>query len=79
VWATKNMLNQIQPTQRSKINFGITRMTRNHENVFVTDTYASVGSLIDGESQQSDKFKDIEMIPITEIRDIEHQPSRLEQ
>jgi len=45
----------------------------------VTDTYASVGSLIDGESQQSDKFKDIEMIPITEIRDIEHQPSRLEQ
>ncbi len=71
VWATKNMLNQIQPKQRSKINFGITRMTRNNENVFVTDTYASVGSLMAEGSHQSEKFKDIEMIPITEIRDIE--------
>jgi adenylate cyclase len=73
VWATKNMLNQILPEQRSKINFGITRTTRNNENVFVTDTYASVGSLIDSDSTQSDKFKDIDAIPVTEIRDIEKQ------
>lgn len=70
VWATKNMLSQIPQQNRDKINFGITRKTHNDESVFVTDTYSSVGNLIDGSSQASDKFKDIEMIPITEIRDM---------
>lgn len=68
VWATKNMLNQIPQQDRDKINFGITRKTHNDESVFVTDTYSSIGNLIDVNSQLSDKFKDIEMIPITEVR-----------
>jgi class 3 adenylate cyclase len=68
VWATKNLLSQIPQQNREKINFGITRKTQNDESVFVTDTYSSVGNLIDGSSQASGKFKDIEMIPITEIR-----------
>jgi adenylate cyclase len=71
VWATKNMLNQIQQETRDRINFGITRKSHNNESVFVTDTYSSIGNLIDAECQGSDKFKDIEMIPITEIRAIE--------
>tara|TARA_B110000858_G_scaffold143001_1_gene162375 strand:- start:2037 stop:3590 length:1554 start_codon:yes stop_codon:yes gene_type:complete len=70
VWATKNMLNQLPQQYREKINFGITRKTQNDESVFVIDTYSSVGNLIDASSQTSDKFKDIEMIPITEIRAI---------
>lgn len=68
VWATKNMLNQIPQQDRGKINFGITRKTHNDESVFVTDTYSSIGNLIDVDSQASDKFKDIEMIPVTEVR-----------
>jgi class 3 adenylate cyclase/DNA-binding transcriptional MerR regulator len=68
VWATKNMLNQIPQQERDKINFGITRKTQNEESVFVTDTYSSIGNLIDVNSQTNDKFKDIEMIPITEVR-----------
>jgi len=68
VWATKNMLNQIPQKDRDKINFGINRKTHNGESVFVTDTYSSIGNLIDVNSQASDKFKDIEMIPVTEVR-----------
>lgn len=71
VWATKNMLNQIPQANREKISFGITRTTHNNESVFVTDTYSSIGSLIDHSTQPNDKFKDIEMIPITEIRAID--------
>lgn len=71
VWATKNMLNQIPQSQREKINFGITRTTHNNESVFVTDTYSSIGSLIDANDHSNEKFKDIEMIPITEIRAID--------
>lgn len=70
VWATKNLLNQIPQEDRNKVNFGISRKTINDESVFVTDTYSSVGNLIDPNNQASDKFKDIEMIPITEIRAI---------
>lgn len=68
VWATKNMLNQIPQQDRDKINFGITRKTHNDESVFVTDTYSSISNLIDVNNPASDKFKDIEMIPITEVR-----------
>jgi adenylate cyclase len=71
IWSTKNMLNQISQQHRNTINFGITRKTSNNESVFVTDTYSSIVNLIDPDSQASDKFKDIEMIPITEIRSIE--------
>jgi len=68
VWATKNMLNQIPQQKRDRINFGITRKTHGNESVFVTDTYSSISNLIDENSPANEKFKDIEMIPITEIR-----------
>lgn len=71
IWATKNMLSQIQHDSRETINFGITRKTHNDESVFVTETYSSIGNLIDSDSQASDKFKDVEMLPVTEIRDID--------
>lgn len=71
VWATKNMLNQIPAAKRKSIGFGITRKTHSDENVFVVDTYASLGSLLDDTNRNNDKFRDIEMLPITEIRDIQ--------
>lgn len=71
VWATKNMLNQIPAPKRDKINFGITRKTHSEESVFVTDTYATIGNLLDCKNNNNEKFRDIEMLPITEIRGIE--------
>lgn len=73
VWATKSMLNQIPQQERERINFGIPRRTRDDESVFVTDTYASVGSILDPTQQNSEKFKAIETIPVTEIRAITRQ------
>ncbi|NQV69121.1 MAG: MerR family transcriptional regulator [Pseudohongiella sp.] len=71
IWATKNMLNQIPQPIRGKISFGITRKTRDEETVFVTDTYASIGSIMEDYHQNTEKFKNIQTIPITEIRAIE--------
>lgn len=70
VWATKYMLNQIPAPLRQRINFGITRKTQNNESVFVTDTYANLGSLLDEQSIGNQKFREVEMLPITEIRNI---------
>lgn len=68
IWATKSMLNQIPQAEREKISFGITRTSHTNESVFVTDTYSSISNLIDEDHPASDKFKDIDMIPVTEIR-----------
>ncbi|MEQ8952810.1 MAG: adenylate/guanylate cyclase domain-containing protein [Gammaproteobacteria bacterium] len=70
IWATKSMLNQVPAEERRKISFGITRLTRNDEKVFVKDSYASLGSLISEGISGNSKFRDIEMLPITEIRDV---------
>jgi len=71
IWATKTMLNQIPGPARQKINFGITRTTATNESVFVTDTYASLGSLLDESRSGNRKFRDVEMLPVTEIRAID--------
>jgi class 3 adenylate cyclase/DNA-binding transcriptional MerR regulator len=70
VWATKSMLNQIPALERKKINFGINRVTHTNESVFVTDSYASLDNLLSEEELINSKFRDIEMLPITEIRSI---------
>ncbi len=70
VWTTKSMLNQISAEKRSKISFGITRKSHHEETVFVTETYATIGNLLDSKNMNNEKFRDIEMLPITEIRAI---------
>lgn len=70
VWATKNMLSQLPALDRQKIGFGITRKTLSNESVFVNETYANLGSMLDEETAGNKKFKDVEMLPITEIRSI---------
>lgn len=68
VWASKSMLNQIPTSTRKQILFGITRRTEHNESLFVTDTYASLGSLLEGEERNYSKFRDVTMLPITELR-----------
>lgn len=70
VWATKAMLNQIPAPERKKVSFGIARTTPTNESVFVTDTYASIENLMPASELNNSKFKDIEMLPLTEIKGI---------
>jgi len=71
IWATKTMLNQLPALVRQKVSFGISRKTHNQESVFVTDTYANIGSMLDENQAGNKKFKEVEMLPITEVRSIE--------
>lgn len=70
IWASKSMLSQLPAQDRKKIGFGITRRTQSNESVFVAETYANLGSLLDEETAGLKKFKDVAMLPITEIRSI---------
>ena len=71
VWATKAMLNQIPGADRKKVSFGITRTTSSNESVFITDTYASIENLLTEDQLKHCKFREIEMLPITEVRSIQ--------
>jgi adenylate cyclase len=71
VWATKAMLNQIPGSDRKKVSFGITRTTTSNESIFITDTYSSIENLLTEDQLKNSKFKDIEMLPLTEVRSIQ--------
>ena len=73
IWTTKSMLNQIPSEKRKRIVFGISRKTNHGDTVYVTDTYASLGSLTDEEHGNNKKFRDVNMLPITEIRAFEQE------
>ncbi|MFM1897392.1 MAG: hypothetical protein RLZZ385_2466 [Pseudomonadota bacterium] len=70
IWITKTMLNQIPKDQRHRIHFGIPRKLGDDETIFVNDTYASVGNLLDHNPCANSKLRDVEMVAITQIRGI---------
>lgn len=74
IWTTKNMLSQVAAEQRRFIHFGIRRRTDRDEEVLVSEMYARISSLVDLDEGRHFKFRDIAMLPITEIFDIEIQP-----
>lgn len=71
IWITKSMLNQVPATRRQSIHFGIPRKLSDKETIFVNDTYANVGSLLEPENPMNPKFRDIEMIPVTQVRGLQ--------
>jgi class 3 adenylate cyclase len=70
VWATKSMLNQIPSADREKVSFGITRTAPTNDTVFITDSYASIENLLTEDQLKNSKFKDIEKLPLAEVRAI---------
>ncbi len=69
-WVTKSMLTQVPSGFRNAINYGIPRKFDEDDHIFVKDTYANVGSIMELENPINSKFRDIEMIPVTQVRGI---------
>jgi len=67
---TKSMLTQVPSGFRNAINYGIPRKFDEDDHIFVKDTYANVGSILELENPINSKFRDIEMIPVTQVRGI---------
>jgi len=71
-WITKSMLTQVPSGYRNAINYGIPR-NFDEDHMFVKNTYANVGSILELENPINSKFRDIAMIPVTQIRGISTQ------
>lgn len=69
-WVTKSMLTQVPYEFRNSITYGIPRQLDDQDHIFVKDTFANVGTILDSENTINPKFRDIEMISLTQIRGI---------
>jgi len=65
IWATKNLLSQLPHITRNAMKFGISKKTALDESIFVANSYAALGDLIEGPDKIHDE---IARLPITEVR-----------
>jgi hypothetical protein len=75
-WVTKSMLTQVPSGFRQAINYGIPRKFDENDHLFVKDTYANIGTILELDNPINSKFRDIEMIPVTQVRGISSQDIR---
>lgn len=72
IWATKNLVSKLSPSERAQIEYGIQRSGVDQE-VFIENTYAQVGTLHAKDDPRALKLKDITSCAVTEIRHIKTQ------
>ena len=70
VWVTKNMLGRLSPEERQRVRFGIRRKAERGDDVFVSDLYARISSMVDLNEGQHVKFRDIATLAVTEVIDV---------
>ena len=70
IWVTKNMLGTLTPQERDKVRFGIRRRTEGGEEVFVSNLYARISSMVDLSEGRHLKFRDIATLAVAEVVDV---------
>jgi adenylate cyclase len=70
ILATKGMVGKLTPEERESFRFGIRQETAAGDEIFVSDLYSRVSSLVDLKDDKNIKFHDIATIPVTEIIDV---------
>ncbi|OOZ37260.1 hypothetical protein, partial [Solemya elarraichensis gill symbiont] len=75
IWATKSMINQIPTAERTAIHYGVYREGGHGERRLVSQSYSCIRNLCKAEQPPHYKFREIEMLPITEIFGVWHNDS----
>jgi class 3 adenylate cyclase len=69
IWATKNLVSKLNHAERDSIDYGVARRTLEQE-IFVSNSYAQISTLIDKEDLRHIKLLDISSTAVTQIRAI---------
>lgn len=69
IWATKNLVSKLNHAERDSIDYGVARRTLEQE-VFVSNSYAQISTLIDKDDLRHIKLLDISSTAVTQIRAI---------
>lgn len=67
IYATKSLINGIPSQDRKHIHYGVYRASDRGEKQLVVNSYASIRNLAPELCQTNPKYRDIEMLPITEV------------
>jgi len=67
IWATKNMLSELDLEERKELRFGIRKTNRDGQATFIENTYSRISDIIDLHEQRHYKFNDIANLPIAEV------------
>lgn len=67
IWASKNLVSKLTPSERELIDYGVTR-TGIEEELFVSKSYAQISTLLDKDDPRHKKLMDISSSVVTEIR-----------
>ena len=67
ILASKSLVSELSSSLRRKLHYGVRRVDNTGASRVVSQSFATPGSLNTEESPISSKFKEIEMLPITEI------------
>jgi len=68
IWASKSMLGKLPPTLRKQLHYGINQRTAANNWIFVAEMYSSILHMKQEGELINPKFRDIEMMPVAEIR-----------
>ncbi|MCF7821183.1 MAG: adenylate/guanylate cyclase domain-containing protein [Mariprofundaceae bacterium] len=69
IWATKNVLSKLTPTEREEVRFGIKRQSEDGQ-VLIPSSYSRISNLIDMDNPRYEKMRDIGADPVAEIFDV---------
>jgi len=67
IYATKSLINQLPSATRRQIHYGVYRSNDQGDKQFVVNSYASIRNLAPEICQTNIKYRDIEMLPVTEV------------
>ena len=71
IWITKSMLGKLTSKERDTVRYGVRRKSETGDDILIPNTYSRVNNLIDLDNAKNLKFKDIAVLPITEVLDVE--------
>lgn len=71
VWVTKAMLSQVPAKDRETIRYGIRRKDERGGDMLIPETFSRIANLVDLDNAKFHKFRDIAVLPVAEILDVE--------
>ncbi len=71
IFVTKNTLGRLSDQERDRVHYGIRRLSADGTDMLIPSTYSRISNLIDVDDPKNEKLRDIAVLPVTEILDVE--------
>lgn len=70
IWATKSLMGKLNPQQRARVRYGITRRAEDGHEVFISSSFSLLSGIVDISEGRFEKFRDLAALPVAEIVEV---------